>query len=222
MTATWFGIWDRASCIAALRNAVADARDDPLLLLKLHGLLGGTLSGAPDVVGAQHHSAIGLELAEQFGDDADLALALVGVASTALLSGRGLELELAQRAAVLEADAGNPYGNVGVAQSFLGGLLALRGDLDVARKIFEVKIAEERRRGDIGVGGTLCQLAWLEIQAGDWPRAQRAAEEYSNWGAEVGDILTEVYAQRWLTMLAVLRGEAERARELRMRGATSG
>ena len=107
---------------------------------------------------------------------------------------------------------------MGVAQSFLGGLLALRGDLDVARKIFEVKIAEERRRGDIGVGGTLCQLAWLEIQAGNWPRAQRAAEESLELGREVGDLLTEVYAQRWLTMLAVLRGEAERARELASEG----
>jgi DNA-binding CsgD family transcriptional regulator len=218
VTATWFGIWDRASCIAALRNAVEDARDEPLLLLQVHGLLGGILHGAPDVVGAQHHSAIALELAEQIGDDADLALAWVGVANAALLSGRGIELELAQRAADLEADAGNPYGNVGVAQSFLGFLLALRGDLDVARSIFEAKIAEERRRGDIGVGGTLCQLAWLEIQAGKWPRAQRAAEESLELAREVGDVVTEVYAQRWLTKLAVLRGEAERARELASEG----
>jgi DNA-binding CsgD family transcriptional regulator len=218
LTASWFGVWDPTSCIAALRDAVEDACDEPLLLVKLHSLLVPMLLYSPDLAGAHRHAAIALGLAEQAGEPADLALALLGVVHTGLLSGRGIELELAERAAALEAAAGNPYGNVGVAQGFVGVLLAVRGHLDAARRIYEAKIAEERRRGDIGVGGTLCYLASLEIRAGNWLQAQAAAEESLELAREVGDVVTQVFAHRQLTKVTVLRGELKRARELASEG----
>jgi tetratricopeptide (TPR) repeat protein len=212
LTATWFGLWDAASSTEALGDAVDDAQDEPELLVKVHTILVPMLLRSGNVADAQHHAATALELAQEVGDDADLALALVQVAGAAFAGGRGIEMALAQHAAALEATAGNPYGNVGVAQNFVGVLLDASGELDAARRIYEAKIAEERRRGDIGVSGTLSELARVEIRAGNWRRAQTLAEEALELGREVVDIAAQVLAQRRLTTLAVLRGEARRAR----------
>jgi DNA-binding CsgD family transcriptional regulator len=218
LTATWFGVLDPSSCIEALREAVEDARDDPLLLLRVHCALVPMLLHSPDIEGAEHHAAIAVELAEELGDDAHLVLALVGVVHVALASGQGIDLERAEWAAALEAEAGNPYGDVGVAQYFLGTLRAAVGDLQAARRIFEAKAAEERRRADIGVASTLSSLAGVEIAAGNWGRAQALAEESFEVAREVEDVLVQAFAQRRLAALAVLRGEPRQAREAAAEG----
>jgi len=220
LTGTWFGLLSGPSRIASLRDAVEDAQDDPLLLVKVHSALVAPLlySDSPDVAGAEHHAATALELAEAIGDDAHLALALCCVAHTAFVAGRGIDMERVDRAAALEAVAGNPYGNVGVVQGLLGGVLTAAGELEAARRVLGAKAAEERRRADIGVASTLSELARVEIGAGNWQRAQALAAESVEVAREVGDVPIQAYAHRRLTALAVLRGEEQRARELAAEG----
>ena len=214
LTAAWYGLYDPSSCIDALRDAIDDAHDDPLLLLKIHGALTPRLLYAPDVADAAEHAAKAAELAEQIGDKAHLVLALVGVANVALLAGRGLDRERVERAVELERGAPNPYGNVTVARSLFAEALAAVGELDPARQIFEEKAAEERRRGDIGLAWTLQDLGGVEIRAGRWQRAEALAEESLEIAREVDDVLQEALAHRPLAAAAALRGDVDRAREL--------
>jgi DNA-binding CsgD family transcriptional regulator/DNA polymerase III delta prime subunit len=218
LTAAWYGLLDSSSSIEGLRDAVEHARDDKSLLLKVHSLLAPKLLYSTDLAGAEHHAAKALELAEEIGDDAHLVLALIGVAHVAFFAGQGLDLQRVERAVELEAVAGNPYGNVGVARGFLGVSLSTAGELEPARQILEEKAAEERRRGDIGISWTLHELARVEIRAGNWERAQILAEESLDIAREVGDVLQQALAYRPLTELAVLHGDACGARELAAEG----
>jgi DNA-binding CsgD family transcriptional regulator/DNA polymerase III delta prime subunit len=213
LTAAWYGLYDASSCIDALQNAIDDARDDPLLLLKIHGALTPRLLYARDLDGAAEHAATAAELAEQVGDDAHLVLALVGVAHVALLAGKGLDRKRLERAVELEGAAGNPYGNVTVARSMLAEALGLVGELEGARQILEEKAAEERRRADIGLAWTLQDLARVETDAGNWHGAEALAEESLEISREVDDVLQQALAHRALADVAALRGQVRRTRE---------
>jgi DNA-binding CsgD family transcriptional regulator len=218
LTATWFGVWDAASCIEALRSAVEDAREDPLLLVKVHSALVPMLLYATDVAGAALHAAQAAELAEQLKDSGHLVLALVGVAHVAFLTGKGIDFERLERAIELESVAGNPYGNVTVAQSLLADQFLIVGELDKARRILEDKAAEERRRGDMGIVWTLQELARVDVRAGEWQRAETLAREALMIAREVDDVLQEALAHRALAAAAALRGEVGRAREIAAEG----
>jgi hypothetical protein len=189
LTGTWFGLFEGPARIEVLRAAIDDAGSDRALLAEIHSMLVSPLIYEPDLAGAAHHAAIALQLAEEVGDDAQLALALVGVAHAAFHTGRRIDVELLERAAALESVAGNPYGNVSVVQFFLGRFLAAAGELERARQILERLVAEERRRGDIGVDGSLSELARVEIAAGNWQRAQALAEESLLISREAGNVL---------------------------------
>jgi len=217
LTAARLGLWNSAVSIERLREAIEAAGGDTPLLADLHAVVSHKLLYHPDLAAAAHHAQLAVDLAEQLGDDARLAVALVEASWVALFTGKGLDQERVGRALALEAHAGKAFGTVGVARGFLAFALGATDQLDASRRAFEARVAEERNSGDTGVMWSLQELARVEIRAGNWERAQALAEESLEIGLETEEPF-QVLAYRPLMRLAALRGEAETARELAAAG----
>jgi DNA-binding CsgD family transcriptional regulator len=207
----WWGLGDNQTRIAALREAVEDAREDPRLLAQVHAVLGAVLFPEIDVAAANRHATVALELAERVGDPATLAVALTLAEHIDFFAGRGVDDERVERALALEAVGANPWGDIGVARWLRGHQLLATGELDAARRSFEALAAEGRSRGDASLANFLRFLADVEILAGNWQQAQELADEAVEITREVDDVAQEAKCHHPLTLLAALRGDAAAA-----------
>jgi DNA-binding CsgD family transcriptional regulator len=216
--AAWLGLWRGSLTISRAHEAIHEAEGDTALLADLHAVLAPRLMWSADLAAAADHAQATLTLAEELGDDARVAVGLVQSAWVSLFLGKGLDRERMQRALALEARAGNRFGDVAVVLRFLGFALAAMDELDEARRIFEAVVAEERRRGDTGVTWSLQMLAWVELLAGNWDRADALAAESLETAHDTEEPIQSVLALRALSYLAALRGEEDETRALAAEG----
>ena len=214
----WLGLADLTTCAEALREAIEDARAERALLAEVHAVLGNHLCPV-DPVAAGRHASLAVELAEEVGEPALLALALTFATRIDFYTGRGLDRQRLERAIALEGAARQPYGEVAVAPMLLSIALAATGELDAARRSFAEIAAEQRRRGDAGLGRTIEMLAQLvEIPAGRWQRAHELLDEALEIAREAEDVAQEATSLCGLALLAGLRGDSEAARALAAEG----
>ena len=144
----WFGLADRATCAEALRVAVGDARAEPALLAEVHAVLANILFPMMDPAAAGEHASLAVELAEQAGEPALLALALCSATRIDFYAGRGLDRQRLERALALESSDRPPVRRrCGRGQAPLER--ARRGRrARAARRSYTEIAAEQRRRGD--------------------------------------------------------------------------
>src|SRR5207248_2086612 len=122
------------------------------------------------------HATLALELAEKVGDPATWVLAAMANSWIELRRGRGVDRERLERALVLESSAAQLADPILV--RFFAALAAYAaGDLARARTMLERIETEDRERGDTGVASTLALLADVELDAGQWDRAEALATE---------------------------------------------
>jgi DNA-binding CsgD family transcriptional regulator len=210
----WWGLADDRTRIEVLEQGVEDARSDTTLLAQVHALLAGLLREESDLVSAERHAALALELAERVGDPCTLTLALTAAENNDFHSGKGIDVARIERAIALEKVSTNPWGDIGVARFVRGLELLATGELDPARRAFETLADEGRGRADAGLADFLVNLADVEILAGNWARAQQLAEEAIELARELDDQAQEARCQQTLTHLAALRGDPAAARTL--------
>jgi DNA-binding CsgD family transcriptional regulator len=178
-TIRWYDSREEAGRLFA--EAFHEAGDEPALRAAIQRDMAWMFMLAGDVPTAEDHARSALELAEQLTDVPLLAEALTAVGFLRGVRGQPGALELLERATHL---AGRTEG-VGLFRHpsmMLGILLRWADRFDDARVRLEDMHRQAVERGDeSSLPFVLYQLSELECWAGDWPLAER----YANEGFEV-------------------------------------
>ena len=201
-------------------QALAEAGEDPTLRADIQTFRAMVTYGAGDVNAAAELASHGAVAAARAGDERREALAVALRATMDGLAGRGFDLVALRRTAGVEERSGPYPGRVGP-RSFLASALAIVDEVEEARELGGVLVAEARDQGDVSYARALGVLSFLELRAGNlevalagarearevWRQAGRPLEENEALG-----VLAQVEAELGLERDA--RDHAERIREL--------
>jgi DNA-binding CsgD family transcriptional regulator len=140
-------------------------------------------------------------------------VALVALAWARVMRGRAVD-DLLERSHELAPTASSLY--EGAVERPAGVRLAFRGELTRARDVFRRLLTTADERGESNSGfAFITQLGELELRAGDTGEAARLLEEWDQWSALEAE--TSFVRARLEAVLAAVRGEPERAKELAAR-----
>jgi len=169
--------------VPVLEKALEEASADRLLQARIHISLARTCGD--DLLYCARHADAGLALAEQAGDPGLTGAAMVQKLYTDFMVGRGLNLELGDRAMDLEREGRPP--RVEERAAMWVGLCLVRADrFDEARRLLELTLQAAREEGDdSSLPSLLAHMADLECWAGNWQRAERYAAECWEAGQQV-------------------------------------
>lgn len=164
------------AAISILEPALDDARADPMLQAEIHQELAWIYDF--DLVQGLRHADAAVGLLEGAGDVQVLLAGALGVKLwMEFLLGRGLRLDLAERAARLERQGKLTRAVDGI-ELPLGALLKSADRLDEAREKLEgVLKAVDRDQDDSSRFEVVLELGHLECLAGRWPLAERYAKD---------------------------------------------
>ena len=214
--------WGEGSlpAVARCEQALTAAAGDPALEAACHAELAVYCDF--DAGRCERHARTALDLLDAAGDAADpdtLVDALLATARASLLLGRGLPLDLIERAFRSESQAANSIYRPRVGGQ-LGQWLKYVDDFTGARARLEAALSQARVEGDeSSVPNLLMHLAQVECWSGDWPLAARYAEESFELAEQVGQNFGGPPAMRALVDAHL--GNVERARatvESRLQG----
>jgi DNA-binding CsgD family transcriptional regulator len=206
-----------AAAVAMLEEALVHAEAAPELQAKIHSGLAenGYFGLQKRTAFAEPHAMASLRLAERLDDDALRANGLSTLALIRFSTGHSSALRLAQRAYRLADQLHDPLLLLKAGWA-VGHVLTWLGDTDRARDWLERQLAAWTERDERARADTLWYLALVELWAGRWnvagERADQALEIYAAYGLESAfDFFPSA-------LLAVHRGDFERARSLAERG----
>jgi len=167
--------------VPVLEQALDEASADRLLQARIHISLARTC----DLLYSARHADAGLALAEQAGDPGLTGAAMVHKLYTDFMVGRGLNLELGDRAMDLERE-GRPSRVEERAATWVGLCLVRADRFDEARRLLERMLQAAREEGDdSSLANLLAYMADLECWAGNWQMAERYAAECWEVGQQV-------------------------------------
>jgi DNA-binding NarL/FixJ family response regulator/tetratricopeptide (TPR) repeat protein len=188
-------------------QALAECPDEPglrayALAKRTSNAAAATVTRVPE---AEAWALEALSLADAAGRDVE-RLALYALGWVRAMTGRPLD-DLCARSAVF-ADAGSFI--VSCPERVAGQRHVWRGELDEARRVLKalLDLADERGEPASYAFGRL-HLTELELRAGEWDAAERRLDEWAE--SSEGAILIKPMYQRCRALLAVGRGDAERA-----------
>ena len=161
----------------------------------------------------ERHAAMSLRLAERLDDDALRANALSILALNHFGAGRGDAIELAERAHRLASRLQDPA-LLRNATRVVGHVLTWAGDTVRARNWLSGQLAEWTDRDERARTDFLWYLALVEIWAGRWDAANDYAEQSLEIDAQYGVDTPFAFSFFPSTLLALHRGDLERARSL--------
>jgi tetratricopeptide (TPR) repeat protein len=168
-----------AVAIAMLEQALGEASASRMLQARIHIEI-AKLCDSDFPAGARHAQA-GLALAQLAGDPGLTGEALVRKLYLDLWTGRGLGVELGEKAIELEREA-RPARVEDRAAMALGVCLKQADRFGEARHWFEQALRAAREEGDeSSLPHLLAHMADLECWAGNWPAAERHTAE--SWEA---------------------------------------
>ena len=196
------------------RAALAEVGDDSAARIEIERGLAWSVHQLGDVAAAEPHARTALELAEQLGEPALLASALTDTAFFETISGRGIPMELIERALELESDTEwrSILGRVRPAW-IQGMLLEWAGDLDAARTTLEALRESTLAHGDEhSLSYIAFHLGRIECLAGNWPLADRYADECLQTSAQTGQDDERPYALTVKALVAAHQGAVAEAR----------
>ena len=169
--------------VPVLEKALVDASADRLLQARIHISLARTCGD--DLLYCARHAEAGLALARQTGDPGLTSAAMAQKMYTDFMVGRGLDLELGDRAMDLERE-GRPPRVEERAAMWVGQCLVRADRFDEARHLLERTLQAAREEGDdSSLLNLLAHLADLECWAGNWQTAERYAAECWEAGQQV-------------------------------------
>src|SRR5215468_4966796 len=158
-----------------LEQALGEASASRALQARIHIKIAKLTDS--DLPYAARHAEAGLALAEQLGDPGLTGQALVEKLYLDFWTGRGLGVELGEKAMELEREA-RPMRIEDRAAMALGVCLKQADRFDEARRWFEQMLHAAREEGDdSSLPNLLAHLADLECWAGNWPAAERYAAQ---------------------------------------------
>ena len=173
-----------AAAIPMLDQALGEASVSRILQARIH-LEIARLSDA-DLPDAARHAEAGLVLAQLAGDPALTGAALVQKLYLDFWTGRGLGVELGEKALELEQTA-RPARVEDRAAMALGVCLKQADRFAEARHWFEQALHAAQEEGDeSSLPHLLAHMADLECWAGNWPAAERYAAESWEVAEQVG------------------------------------
>jgi DNA-binding CsgD family transcriptional regulator len=196
--------------LAAFEEALET--DDSALSAKVHRSLAHILSYVGDLDRALEHADAAVAGAEPLGDPLDLAYALSNQALVRKIAGHPAWHEPLERALALESEVELPELDL-CPSAVEAETRRLALELDEARTAYETVLARATDRGDVRTE-VWCRfgLAAVEISCGRLAEAAEHADELSDLAEQTA--LLRLPALRTAACLALLRGDAERARTL--------
>jgi DNA-binding CsgD family transcriptional regulator len=196
---------DRAEALLVLATTLAYDVGEPAAAAMLEQALGEASASRPlqarihieiaklnesGLSCAAEHAQAGLALAERAGDPGLAGEALVQKLYLDFLTGRGLNVELGERAMELEREA-RPARVEDRAAMALGICLVQADRFAEARHWFGQALQAAREEGDeSSLPNLLAHMAELECWGGNWPAAERYAA--SSW-----DVAEQVWHRAW-------------------------
>src|SRR5215468_444342 len=164
-----------AAATLMLEQALGEASASRALQARIHIKIAKLTDS--DLPYAARHAEAGLALAQQLGDPGMTGQALVEKLYQDFWTGRGLGVELGEKAMELEREA-RPMRIEDRAAMALGVCLKQADRFDEARRWFEQMLHAAREEGDdSSLPNLLAHLADLECWAGNWPAAERYAAQ---------------------------------------------
>ena len=140
-----------------------------------------------------------------------MALAAVGEAEFHL--GRGVQMDLMERA--IELEHRSPYMELDFRpRAIYGSQLARTHHLEEARRYFEELSALGRERSDPSVAFMLCHLGNISVRQGEYAEAASLAEEALDIARQSGRTAVQCFALTLRLLVAADRGELELGRAL--------
>ena len=201
--------------IALRRAALSEAVEDPALQARIHAWLAWGVRFFQSLGVAERHAQASLVLAERLDDDGLRAQALAALSAVRFHLGRADALELGERAYEL-APAADPHGLMDVTLNFASTLI-WSAHVERARAMLEPLLEHWSERDEGQVGQIVWRLAFVELAQG----RLHAAEDYAERAREIRllygerDAAANIVA---LSLVAVWRGQLDRARELAEQG----
>jgi DNA-binding CsgD family transcriptional regulator len=169
--------------VPVLERALGEAAASRVLQARIHIEIARVYF---DLSYAARHAETGLALAQLAGDPGLAGKALVRKLYLDFWTGRGLAMELGEKAIELEQEA-RPARVEDRAAMALGVCLKQADRFDEARHRFEQMLHAAREEGDeSSLLNLLAHMADLECWAGNWPAAERYAADSWEVGEQVG------------------------------------
>jgi DNA-binding CsgD family transcriptional regulator len=193
-----------------LRLALADAEDEPVLVAEIHLTMAWICDF--DLAEGLRHADAAMALLADRDQPALLAGALGAKLWLGFLLGGGLELDLAERAAALEAQARSVRAVDGIDLP-LGALLKAADRLDEARARLEGVLAAIRKEADDSSRfEVIIELGHLECLSGRWPQAEKYAAEAAEFAELTGQSELRPAVLALSALVDALFGRLDKAR----------
>jgi DNA-binding CsgD family transcriptional regulator len=150
-------------------------------------------------------------LAERVGDRGTLARALAALAYFEWMCDEGVKTNLFERAVALEEEVGGLDLDYGPSGRY-ARVLYDSGSYEEARPLLERLCERGRESGDAAVNMPLFLLANIELETGEWVRAEEHARESYEVAVQTGREAAEPRGLFTLARLEAYRGDSESAR----------
>ncbi len=208
---------DYAAGIGHLRQAVAEAGDDPALAAEIHFLLSSTWAKSGDWARSRDEAWQSVALAQRSGQPALLASYLAQALDADMLNGAAQERDL-DRALELERTAGNAPQHLSPSQ-MAGTYYMTQGRLEEAAAAWHRVLARAEAGGIENLRtDALCRLSRVVLRQGDAERAADLAAESLEIAEQLDYYRPIVSALHAWASAALHLGEAEKVSELAHRG----
>jgi len=193
------------------RRALEETGDDDLLRARILQSLAYPAAKQEGFRAAREYARQAAALADRLGDKPTLARALAGLGHLEFMCDEGVPTELFERAIALEEELGGLELDYGPSARYARTLYDA-GFYDRARPLFERLCERGRESGDAAVNLPLFVLASIELEAGNWERAEELARESHDIAVQTGREAAEPRGMFTLAWLEAARGEFESAR----------
>jgi DNA-binding CsgD family transcriptional regulator len=202
--------------IRAAEIALAEAADDLRISAAIEQTLAWAHHNDGNLGSARFHAQKAVALGERVGDSRHLASALATVAFMEFVAGKGLDVQLIERAVRLES---KEHVLITTPRWIHGMLLEWTGELRRAESLLANLQTENIGRGqDVQVPFARIHLARLSLQSGDWALAKRIATEALEQTLQMSLGDEQAYALATAARVDAHWGRVESARELARQG----
>jgi DNA-binding CsgD family transcriptional regulator len=193
------------------RRALAETGDDDLLRARILQSLAFPAAKQEGFRAAREYVRQAAELADRLGDKPTLARALAELGHIEFMCDEGVKAELFERAIALEDELGGLELDYGPSIRYARTLYDA-GSYDRARPLLERLCERGRASGDAAVNMPLFVLACIELEVGNWERAEELAKEAHDIAVQTGREAAEPRGLYTLARIEAARGEFGSAR----------
>jgi DNA-binding CsgD family transcriptional regulator len=200
--------------IRLCEQALAEAEGDSSLMAEIHTLLQAYTWIVGDLERSLEHSRASVRYAEEAGDERQLAMAIGDACAREALLALPWNREAMARVLEIEQriDDLAPWTRPSYQ---LAVITIATDDLDTARPLVTAELERARRLGnEPGVFHLLLRVVDLELRAGHWSEALRAAREAHALAQQGGLDVEEATTGTALALVLAHLGELEEARSL--------